>query len=81
MSRLKSPAAIGEILSQDPIVLTRVVFLAAEVRKRQKAYFANRGAPNALELLTASKEHERLLDVAIDAITLGGRPAQPDLLA
>lgn len=81
MSRLKSPASIGEILAKDPDVLRRVVFLAAEVRQRQKAYFAERGATGgrAVELLAASKAHERKLDIAIDAITLGGQPATREL--
>lgn len=80
-SHLKSPSSIGEILAKDPDVLRRVVFLAAEVRQRQKAYFAERGAGGgrALDLLHASKEHERKLDTAIDAITLGGRPATREL--
>lgn len=74
-SKFKSPASIGEILSKDPDVLRRVVFLAAEVRQRQKAYFAERGATGgrALELLAASKSHELLLDKAIDAICTGGQ--------
>ncbi len=73
--RLRTPASIGELVSRDPDVLRRVVFLAAEVRKRQKAYFAERGASGgrALELLEASKSHEKLLDQAIDAITVGGQ--------
>jgi hypothetical protein len=73
--KLKSPASIGELVAADPDVLRRIVFLAAEVRKRQKAYFAERGAGGgrALELLEASKEHERKLDIAIDAITIGGQ--------
>jgi hypothetical protein len=79
-NRLKTPSSIGEIIASDPAVLTRVVFLAAEVRQRQRAYFANRGSAQALELLTASKEHERLLDIAIDQVTIGGRAAQGDLL-
>lgn len=80
-NKLRTPADLGEILSRDPEVLRRVVFLAAEVRKLQKAYFAGRGSENALELLAASKAHERRLDIAIDAITLGGRPEQRDMLA
>lgn len=67
-TRLCHPTAIGEILSRDPDVLARVVLLAAEVRQRQKAYFAARGSEHALELLNASKSHERKLDVAIDSI-------------
>jgi hypothetical protein len=80
-NRLRSPATIGEILAKDPDVLRRVVFLAAEVRQRQKAYFAERGATGgrAVELLEASKAHERKLDQAIDAITLGGQPATREL--
>jgi hypothetical protein len=73
MRNLRTPAAIGDLISQDPAELRRVVFLAAEVRQRQKAYFANRGSANALELLTTSKEHERLLDIAIDSMTRGGQ--------
>lgn len=73
--KLKSPASIGDILSNDPDVLRRAVFLAAEVRARQRAYFAERGAGGgrALELLEASKAHEKLLDKAIDAICRGGQ--------
>jgi hypothetical protein len=74
-TRLKSPAAIGEILAKDPDVLRRVVFLAAEVRQRQKAYFAEHGATGGRhrELLEASKAHEKKLDIAIDAITAGSQ--------
>lgn len=68
--KLLTPASIGEILARDPDVLKRVVLLAAEVRQRQKAYFAERGARGgrALEMLEASKSHERLLDKAIDSV-------------
>ncbi len=66
--KLLTPSSIGEILARDPDVLKRVVFLAAEVRQRQKAYFAARGSEHALELLNASKAHERLLDKAIDSV-------------
>lgn len=79
-NKLRTPSSIGEIISRDPDVLTRVVFLAAEVRQRQRAYFTGRGSDNALELLTASKAHERLLDIAIDAVTRGGASAQGELL-
>ncbi len=66
--KLLTPSSIGEILARDPDVLKRVVFLAAEVRQRQKAYFAARGSEQALDLLNASKAHERLLDKAIDSV-------------
>jgi hypothetical protein len=74
-NHLRSPASIGDLTSHDPEMLRRVVFLAAEVRQRQRAYYKNRSAPNALELLIVAKDHEALLDIAIDAMTRGGQGA------
>jgi hypothetical protein len=68
MSRLLTPTLIGDILSRDPVVLARIVLLAAEVRVAQKSYFALRSSEGALGLLHASKALERKLDLAIDAV-------------
>lgn len=79
-NRLRSPTAIGEINSRDPDILARVVLLAGQVRTAQKSYFAMRSSGVALDLLQQSKALERQLDIAIDAITVGGRAQQGDLL-